>query len=218
MGMEHISEALQRIEFVRTAYESPPEEMLGERLRRALAPRVQFHTQVWVDTAAGPFRLDMLLTLPTGRRIALEVDGREFHDPARDRWRTVFVLCAGRAEVVHRVPASLVYINLVGVLAGLAQAEPKAFDTREAERWRQVSPDAWQRQTAYEDQDESDLGYGAWLTGGRHDFSSRAFLVDFRESARDCSTAVLAPYIQFVRSTGLRDVDALQAAWEREHR
>jgi hypothetical protein len=216
MGMEHISEVLQRLEFVRTAYESPPEEMLGERLRRALAPNVQFHTQVWVDTAAGPFRLDMLLTLPTGRRIALEVDGREFHDLARDRWRTLFVLCAGRANVVHRVPASLIYINLVGVLAGLAQAEPQAFDTREAERWRQVSPDAWHLQAAGDDHD--DLDGGGRFTGDGREFSSRAFLVDFRKSARDCSATALGPYMEFVRSTGLRDIDALQTAWEREHR
>lgn len=128
MAVNHIHETLDRLEAVRYAYESPPEESLGERIGGALTPGVQCSTQVWVDTTAGPFRSDMLLVHPSGQRVAIEVDGRDFHDPQRDRWRTVFVLCTGKVQVVYRVQAALIYTNLVGVLSGHASVERQFFD------------------------------------------------------------------------------------------
>ncbi|CAM0997977.1 DUF559 domain-containing protein [Rhodanobacter sp. Root179] len=215
MAIKHISETLARLEVIRYAYESPPEESLGERISASLAPGVTFRTQAWVDTAAGPFRLDMLLVHPSGRSIAIEVDGRDFHDVNRDRWRTVFILCAGKAHVVYRIAASLICTNLVGVLAGLANAEPRFFDTTHAARWKGISGDRWEFASAEDDANDMDgeasddgwSGQDGWWS------SSRAFAVSFHGDMDDCSYARVMPYVLFAKQTGLRDIDQLTEAW-----
>lgn len=215
MAIKHISEALARLEAIRYAYESPPEESLGERLAASLAPGVTFRTQAWVDTAAGPFRLDMLLVHPSGRRIAIEVDGRDFHDVNRDRWRTVFILCTGKAHVVYRVAASLICTNLVGVLAGLANAEPRFFDATHAARWKGISGDRWEFASAEDDSHDMD-GEAAGDGWSRQDgwrCSSRAFAVSFHGDVDDCSYARVMPYVLFAKQTGLRSIDQLTEAW-----
>lgn len=220
MALKHISDILARLDAIKFAYESPPEESLGERIAQSLAPSVTFCTQSWVDTAAGPFRLDMLLVHPSGRRIAIEVDGQDFHEPNRDRWRTVFILCAGGADVVYRVPAVMVYKNLLGVLAGLATVEPRFFDAARTTRWKESSRDRWEFASAEDDYGEAG-NYGfSDSTSGRDDWtpSSRPFTVNFRLDFADCSHEVLTPYVEFAKATGLRDIDLLSKAWKERRR
>ncbi|MBQ4854341.1 hypothetical protein IMW82_06625 [Rhodanobacter sp. B2A1Ga4] len=220
MAIKHISETLARLEVIRYAYESPPEESLGERIAGSLAAGVTFSTQAWVDTAAGPFRLDMLLVHPSGRRIAIEVDGRDFHDINRDRWRTVFVLCTGKAHVVYRVAASLIYTNLVGVLAGLANIEPRFFDPAHAARWKDVSGDCWELASAEDDSldHDGDAVRDGWSARDGWQSSSRVFTVNFQFDMDNCSYARVMPYVEFAKETGLRDVDQLTAAWTERNR
>lgn len=201
MTIRHIRETLNRLEAVRYAYESPPEESLGERIAGALARGVQYSTQVWVDTAAGPFRLDMLLVHPSGRRVAIEVDGRDFHDPQRDRWRTVFVLCTGKVQVVYRVPAALIYTNLIGVLSGLASVERQFFDPSHSSRWSNASADHWEQAGADDDEldrDDDESCEGSSRPDRWHP-SSRPFTVNFRGDIQDCASAAIMPYVAFAR-------------------
>lgn len=221
MTIKHIRAALDRLEVIRYAYESPPEEGLGERIAGSLAQGVQLNTQAWVDTAVGPFRLDMLLVHPSGRRVAIEVDGRDFHDPNRDRWRTVFLLCTGKVHVVYRVAASLICTNLVGVLAGLASAEPRFFDGTHAARWKDLARDHWEVSSAeddpfdIEDVSSSD-GWSAGWNGWKS--SSRAFAVNFRFDRESCSYERVMPYVEFAKKTALRDIDQLSEAWKERNR
>ena len=55
MAIEHIRDILERIpgNLRRGTYESPAEEMLGERLRSAIDPSAKFQTQVWVVYVGG---------------------------------------------------------------------------------------------------------------------------------------------------------------------
>lgn len=218
MGIEHIRDVLQRIPSLMEAYESPAEECLGERLRSAINPTARFQTQVWVDTWAGPFRLDMLLTDKNGRRIAVEVDGKEFHEPVRDHWRTVFIIGDRQADVVYRVPARDLKINLVGVLAGLAAVEPRCFSQADIFRWREITD----RGSAYPTDNEDESGDEGRYVGGRSYIRrwvayNVAIQGQFRQDARDCERGIINAYFDFAMATGLKDLDAIQEAWKLSH-
>jgi very-short-patch-repair endonuclease len=216
MAIEHIRDVLRRIPAILMGrYESPAEECLGERLRTAVSPATSFQTQVWVDTTVGSFRLDILLTDKNGRRIAVEVDGKEFHEPVRDHWRTVFVVGEGRADVVYRVPACDLKINLVGVLAGLGALEPQCFNPSELLRWREIVSSIYSNHG----DDESDGDEGEECDEGRSwsDFwagSNIAIENHFRSNARECGSAAIKAYYDFAIATGLKDLETIQKAWE----
>lgn len=218
MAMEHIRDVLERIPGILTGmYESPAEECLGERLRSAIDPTAKFQTQIWVDTWAGRFRLDILLTDKNGRRVAVEVDGKDFHEPIRDHWRTVFIVGDKQADVVYRVPASDLKVNLIGVLAGLAALEPMCFSQADISRWREIVD----RGTAYlaDDEDEGDEEDNEYADGERS-FRDRwmgynmAIESHFLGDARDCERATIKTYYDFAVATGLKDLDAIQLAWK----
>jgi len=223
MAMKHISEVLRRIPAILMGmYESPAEECLGERLRSSVDPTTKFQTQVWVDTWVGPFRLDLVLTDRNGRRIAVEVDGRDFHEPVLDHWRTVFVVGDKRVDVVYRVPARDLRVNLVGVLAGLAAVEPLCFRQAEILRWKEIIDDLSIRGSTNENDEDrpegedEDAGYGRayscrWFT------LTRAIENRFRGDATDCEGATIKTYYDFAVATGLKDLDGIQAAWKQAH-
>lgn len=219
--IERIDKTLSRLDTIKGHYESPPEEMLGERICAALAPSANYSAQVSVCTAAGIFRLDMLLVSGKGRRVGIEVDGREFHDPQRDHWRTVFILCTGKVDVIYRVPAFAAYSNLAGVLAGLAAIEPEMFRSEEMARWRLTTERHWPTSSFDDDSfadgdpdnasnDRNRCGYGARFEGP----SPKSFRMD----AETCAPQALNPYVDFIRETGLRDIDQLKDAWEARRR
>ena len=221
--MEHISEVLKRIPAILNGmYESPAEECLGERLRSSMDTTTKFQTQVWVDTWAGPFRLDLLLTDRKGRRIAIEVDGKDFHEPVRDHWRTVFVAGDERVDVVYRVPASDLKVNLVGVLAGLAAVEPLCFPEVKLLRWKEITDDFSIRRSAHDnemgwqEEDDRDNRYGRAYSR-RWFMSTRSIETRLRCDARDCEASTIKTYYDFAVATGLKELDAIQVAWKEAH-
>lgn len=223
MDMEHINEVLKRIPAILTGmYESPAEECLGERLRSSVDPTAKLQTQVWVDTWVGPFRLDLVLTDRSGRRIAVEVDGRDFHDPVRDHWRTVFVVGDKRVDVVYRVPARDLRVNLVGVLAGLAVVEPLCFRQADILRWKEIADDFSIRRSTNENDEDQPEGEDEDAEYGRA-YSCRRFMLTraienrFRGDAIDCEGATIKTYYDFAIATGLKDLDGIQVAWKQAH-
>ncbi len=207
-----IDKSIQRLGDIAGKYESPPEEMLGERLFEAIAPGVSYSSQVWIETVAGRFRLDMLLVSTNGQRIGIEVAGREYHDPSRDLWRTVFILCAGEVDAILRVPAASVYSNLVGVLAGLAAIEPELFLMEFKNRWQEAIQ---AREYRYDESAADDRnGFGDdELSFLDHTASSSGPHLHRWEIMRG-SRQALSPYVEFIRSAGLRNVDSLAQAWK----
>jgi very-short-patch-repair endonuclease len=221
MTIETIHDILQRMPSVIAAYESPAEESLGERLRPAVSPSASFQTQVWVNTFAGRFRLDMLLTDCKGRRIAVEVDGKDFHNPTRDRWRTVFIIGDGQADVLYRVPARDLKRNLVGVLAGLAASEPQCFNNASVLEWKEATTESWRYSDAGNDEyddDDDDIdpsdAEDARRYRGRWIGSSAAIEGHYRGDALDCTWEAIRARYEFAKSTGLVDLDAIERAWK----
>lgn len=215
MAMEHIRDVLQRIPAILLGrYESPAEECLGERLRAAINAQTNLQTQVWVDTVGGRFRLDFLLIDNVGRRIAVEVDGKEFHEPVRDHWRTVFVIGEKQADVVYRVPASFLKINLVGVLAGLGALEPQCFNQSDISRWEEIVGSTYldSGNNEFDEDDECDDEERSWKNFWMG--SNIAIENHFRCNARESGIASIKTYYDFAMATGLKDLEAIQKAWE----
>lgn len=218
MAIEHIRDVLARIPTILMGmYESPAEECLGERLRSAMNPTARFQTQVWVDTWAGPFRLDILLIDQNGRRVAVEVDGKDFHEPVRDHWRTVFIVGDKQVDVVYRIPARDLKVNLVGVLAGLAALEPRCFSQTDISRWREITDRSSACRSDDEDgnDEEDECADGGRSFRDRWTGYSMAIESHFPGDARDCERATIKTYYDFAVATGLKDLEVIQQAWER---
>jgi hypothetical protein len=65
-------------------YDSPIEDRFAENLVKYLRDDVDLSTQVECKTICGDFHLDFLITSGNGAKVAIECDGKEFHDSYRD--------------------------------------------------------------------------------------------------------------------------------------
>lgn len=77
-------------------YESPIEELMAESLRPLMDSRTDLTPQVKV----GKYRVDLMLS-KSERLVAVECDGREFHNFRDDLRRDIDLLGEGIAAVVH---------------------------------------------------------------------------------------------------------------------
>lgn len=84
------------------------EEILCCRLANRCLDDVRARNQVWVDCGdAGRYRVDLMLTRyhkGTLESYVIEVDGKQYHDAAKDRVRDAALRRNGITRVVH-VPA-----------------------------------------------------------------------------------------------------------------
>lgn len=115
-------------------YESEAERCFGDRLYPVLAEESTFSTQVEYETIGGVFRIDMLITSPSRRRIAIEIDGEQFHDYTRDQWRTDLLFGANAIHCMYRVRASEIVPWQHELIAHLARRESDSFKPDTADR------------------------------------------------------------------------------------
>lgn len=149
-------------EFDPSAYESPIEEWLAYDLLKLLAAPVVLVPQREVSTRWATFRPDFLLTTEGGRRIAIECDGKEFHDSYRDEWRDVLLLGSGALDVIYRFDGSALFHNIFDCLFVMAHFERDAFSERghanlDALASKVVRDTNWNRES------EETEGEGRWL-------------------------------------------------------
>jgi hypothetical protein len=85
----------------RSMLESPLEELFIENLEKYLSPKTEIIPQFEIETIAGKFRLDFLLTV-NNKKIAFECDGAEFHDEWKDEWRDSLILGTGEIDIIYR--------------------------------------------------------------------------------------------------------------------
>lgn len=73
----------------------------------------------------GAYRLDSLLVGPDGRRVCIELDGKEFHqDGFKDGQRDEAILASGEVDEVIHVPFPAIYYYARGCFAALATWHP----------------------------------------------------------------------------------------------
>jgi hypothetical protein len=107
-GFEHISVILSRMlkqepvscELPEEPFDSPIEAAFAESCFKFLSPAVHVQQQRKVSTTHGSFRLDFLM-LVKGRKIAVECDGKDFHEGLRDELRDAILLGEGKCETIY---------------------------------------------------------------------------------------------------------------------
>lgn len=88
--------------------DSPIEWRMIRAIEHRLAGRdATLSTQRTAHTPWGSFRYDLFVETPT-RRIVVECDGRDYHDPVRDAWRDAITLGHNVADEVWRLPGTTI--------------------------------------------------------------------------------------------------------------
>ncbi|TAN29638.1 MAG: hypothetical protein EPN31_06055 [Castellaniella sp.] len=111
-------------------YDSPIEDEFAQRYVKYAADNVEMRTQVDAPTLCGRFVVDFVLSTPSGHRVGIECDGKEFHDEHRDEWRDAMIIGDGVLDDIYRVRGSDIVHNMDDVLYLLANFEPDLFDPR----------------------------------------------------------------------------------------
>jgi very-short-patch-repair endonuclease len=92
----------------REKIESPLEELFIYQLEKHLSHLTEIIPQFEVQTLAGCYRLDFVVTV-NGRKIGFECDGKNFHDEWRDEWRDGLILGTETIETIYRFRGTDLY-------------------------------------------------------------------------------------------------------------
>jgi hypothetical protein len=110
-------------------YDSPIEDLFAVNAVKYLHEDCQFDKQVEVPTILGTYRLDFLVTRGS-RKMAVECDGKEFHDKYRDEWRDALIFDAGGADVIYRLRGCDLTYHTEDLLYLMARWDPEFFSDR----------------------------------------------------------------------------------------
>jgi hypothetical protein len=113
----------------RPPYDSPIEDALAYPLVKYLDPDVSFSKQHRIRTFCASFRVDFYIA-HNSRRIAIECDGKKFHNSTRDLVRDTLILGSGAVETIFRVQGKDAYYRPEDCLYLIAQYCPEFFSER----------------------------------------------------------------------------------------
>jgi very-short-patch-repair endonuclease len=105
-------------------YDSPIEDAFAYHFAKYANENVQFDCQVPVQTICGLFVIDFVAHAPNIGRIAIECDGKDFHDESRDEWRDAMILGAKAVDTIYRVRGSDIAHHIDDILFCLSRLEP----------------------------------------------------------------------------------------------
>jgi very-short-patch-repair endonuclease len=109
--------------------ESPIEEDFLHCFYKVKAENVSINGQEICQTRLGNFRLDFVITTGS-RKIAIECDGKDYHDKERDKLRDEAILETGFVDTIYRIPGKGLWFFTNDVLDLLRIVEPTLFDER----------------------------------------------------------------------------------------
>jgi very-short-patch-repair endonuclease len=110
-------------------YDSPIEDIFAYTAVKRLATSVVLTPQVTVQTIAGNFRLDFVLT-HSDFKIGIECDGKQFHDHARDNCRDTFILGTGQVDAIFRLRGNDIFYRIDDCLYLMSLYYPSYFSKR----------------------------------------------------------------------------------------
>ena len=107
-GFEHIRSIISRVlsheatgfDLPEPPFDSPIETAFADSCFKFLSPTVYVGKQVEVSTTHGIFRLDFLLSV-NDRKIAIECDGKDFHEGLRDELRDAILLGENCCDTIY---------------------------------------------------------------------------------------------------------------------
>jgi hypothetical protein len=110
-------------------YDSPIEDTLAWTLSKHIDQNVELQQQKEVPTFAGCFRLDFLAS-GGGRQLAIECDGRDYHDYTRDMFRDSIILGSSSIDAIYRFTGTDIASRIEDGLYTLSTLEPALFSAR----------------------------------------------------------------------------------------
>lgn len=112
-------------------YESPIEDEFARYAEKYFDKNINFSSQIEVNTICGLFRVDFLAHTNDGKKIAIECDGKEFHDEHRDEWRDAMIMGSGKIDEIYRIKGKDITYHLEDVFFVLSVWSPQLFSDRQ---------------------------------------------------------------------------------------
>jgi len=113
----------------RPPYESPIEDDFAYNAVKYLRKDVNLVPQQRIRTYCRTFRLDFLIESGK-RRVAVECDGKAFHQTARDLARDTLILGSSAVDTIFRLQGSNIYYRIGDCLFLLSRYVPELFTDR----------------------------------------------------------------------------------------
>jgi hypothetical protein len=147
-----------------TRYESPLERLFAYHATKYLNPSVRLGAQITIQTVCGEYRHDFLLQ--HGQlNVAIETDGKAYHDPIRDLWRDSLILGTGTIDAIVRFSGTDLHRAPYDCLKMLAFWYPSLFSDRGHTNLDQLSARSTRRaiQKYRDGTPEAYREFGHWL-------------------------------------------------------
>ncbi|SFI01744.1 hypothetical protein [Modicisalibacter xianhensis] len=148
-------------------YDSPIETRFVELYINHADDDVTLTPQHATPTLCGNFICDFLLATPDGRRVGIECDGREFHDPSRDEWRDAMILGERHLDAIYRIRGTDINHRMEDVLYLLASLEPQLFHNRALANLEVMASEEVKKASEDVDQDFFHYRYRSGIDEGR---------------------------------------------------
>lgn len=116
-----------RIGWAEAKFQSPIEERMHHILTRSILKSVSICQQHKVKTDSGIKRLDFLLQTNGGRRVAIECDGKEWHDAEKDSVRDAAILRSKLVDRIIRFRGCDIWHRDIDVMWLLCEFAPELF-------------------------------------------------------------------------------------------
>jgi hypothetical protein len=110
-------------------FKSPIEDRFEERFLQFVFESIVVNRQHRISTICGEYRLDFLVRHQRSN-IAIECDGREFHDQEYDFWRDALILSTKEVDDIVRLTGHQITFYLDASLYQLARWFPWLFGER----------------------------------------------------------------------------------------
>lgn len=111
-------------------YDSPLESDFAWHAVKYLSEDVTMAKQLGVSTGQKNFRIDFVLWESSNRKVAIECDGKNFHDVNLDEQRDIAILASKAVDVIYRVRGQDAFWHTEDVLFLLCEREPQLFSER----------------------------------------------------------------------------------------
>jgi len=131
--------------------ESPIELLFQVNFSGYFNSSAQLIPQYELITKRGRFRADFMFIPPSGERIIIECDGKEFHDPLRDSFRDAFILGSDCADAIYRIKGETIYSELSRVIEYILLEHNDALTDKAVNKFKMRSNDASNREEIIEE-------------------------------------------------------------------
>ena len=110
-------------------YDSPIEQLFAVNAIKYLGESVTLAKQVEAPTPWGTFRMDFVAN-GKGPQVAVECDGKEFHEEFRDEFRDALLLGTGAVDTIYHFRGSDLTYHLEDLLYLMSRWDPHLFSER----------------------------------------------------------------------------------------